>query len=64
MATPREKFQSLLRELFQFDRANLDFGIYRIMIIPIQASIRVDVATELSHLRDTVKWATRLSPKK
>jgi hypothetical protein len=24
-----EKFQGLLRELFQFDRADLDFGIYR-----------------------------------
>ncbi|MBC7262464.1 MAG: hypothetical protein H5T63_10680, partial [Chloroflexi bacterium] len=29
--TPVEKFQSLLRELFQFDCADLDFGIYRIM---------------------------------
>ena len=27
----REKFQHLLRELFQFDCADLDFGIYRIM---------------------------------
>ena len=27
----REKFQGLLRELFQFDCADLDFGIYRIM---------------------------------
>ena len=27
----REKFQALLRELFQFDCADLDFGIYRIM---------------------------------
>ena len=26
-----EKFQRLLRELFQFDAADLDFGIYRIM---------------------------------
>jgi len=26
-----EKFQNLLRELFQFDLAYLDFGIYRIM---------------------------------
>ena len=25
------RFQSLLRELFQFDCADLDFGIYRIM---------------------------------
>src|SRR5829696_4920745 len=31
MLTPREKFQKLLRELFQFDSADLDFGIYRIM---------------------------------
>jgi len=29
--TPLEKFQSLLRELFEFDCADLDFGIYRIM---------------------------------
>jgi len=28
---PLQKFQSLLRELFQFDLADLDFGIYRIM---------------------------------
>ena len=27
----RDKFQGLLRELFQFDCADLDFGIYRIM---------------------------------
>jgi adenine-specific DNA-methyltransferase len=27
----RDKFQTLLRELFQFDCADLDFGIYRIM---------------------------------
>ena len=27
----KKKFQSLLRELFQFDCADLDFGIYRIM---------------------------------
>jgi len=31
MTTPREKFQKLLRELFQFNCADLDFGIYRIM---------------------------------
>ena len=29
--SPRQKFQALLRELFQFDSADLDFGIYRIM---------------------------------
>ena len=27
----RRKFQDLLRELFQFESADLDFGIYRIM---------------------------------
>ena len=31
MPTPREKFQDLLKKLFQFDCADLDFGIYRIM---------------------------------
>lgn len=31
MPTPIEKFQSLLRELVQFEHADLDFGIYRIM---------------------------------
>lgn len=31
MMNPVEKFQSLLRELFQFDCADLNFGIYRIM---------------------------------
>src|SRR5690554_1529457 len=31
MSTPQTKFQQLLRELFQFDCADLNFGIYRIM---------------------------------
>jgi len=31
METPLEKFQAPLRKLFQFDCADLDFGIYRIM---------------------------------
>jgi adenine-specific DNA-methyltransferase len=31
MPTPRAKFQALLKKLFQFDNAELDFGIYRIM---------------------------------
>ncbi len=31
MSDARKKFQDLLRELFQFDCADLDFGIYRIM---------------------------------
>jgi len=31
MTTAIDRFQALLRELFQFDCADLDFGIYRIM---------------------------------
>ena len=31
MEQPIDKFQRLLREIFQFDCADLDFGIYRIM---------------------------------
>ena len=31
MSQHLERFQALLRELFQFDSADLDFGIYRIM---------------------------------
>lgn len=31
MTSPRQKFQELLRKLFQFDSAELDFGIYRII---------------------------------
>lgn len=31
MTSPRHKFQELLRKLFQFDSAELDFGIYRVM---------------------------------
>lgn len=31
MSDSQRKFQQLLRELFQFDSADLDFGIYRIM---------------------------------
>jgi len=31
MAGPIEQIQTLPRELFQFDSADLDFGIYRIM---------------------------------
>ena len=55
MSTPREKFQGLLRELFQFDCAELDFGIYRIMnqkraVIErfIEKDLLDGVATELS----------------
>jgi adenine-specific DNA-methyltransferase len=48
MATdPLSKFQSLLRQLFQFDCADLDFGIYRIM----------------NHKRDVLeKWISATLP--
>ena len=31
MSEYRQKLQTLLRELFQFDSADLDFGIYAVM---------------------------------
>lgn len=31
MLTQYEKLKGILREMFQMDQANLDFGIYRIM---------------------------------
>ena len=31
--------------------------------IPLQTAIRADVAAELPHLRETVKWAARLVSK-
>lgn len=31
MLTQYEKLKSILREMFQMDQADLDFGIYRIM---------------------------------
>ena len=55
MPTPREKFQELLKKLFQFDCADLDFGIYRIMnqkraVIErfIEKDLLAGVAAELS----------------
>jgi hypothetical protein len=30
MADYKTRFQNILRELFQFDAADLDFGIYRL----------------------------------
>ena len=55
MPTPREKFQALLKKLFQFDCAELDFGIYRIMnqkrsVVErfIEKDLLAGVAAELS----------------
>ncbi len=50
--TPREKFQELLRELFQFDCADLDFGIYRIMNLKravIERFIAEDLPKEIAE---------------
>jgi adenine-specific DNA-methyltransferase len=48
MSASLAKFQSLLRELFQFDCADLDFGIYRIM----------------NHKRDVIeRFITEVLPK-
>jgi adenine-specific DNA-methyltransferase len=56
MNNPLEKFQYLLRELFQFDCADLDFGIYRIMnhkrdVIErfITQDLPKDISTELER---------------
>lgn len=56
MTTAQDKFQQLLRELFQFDCSDLDFGIYRIMNYKrdvIENFISTDlpkaIADELDH---------------
>lgn len=70
MTTPREKFQKLLRVLFQLDNsADLDFGIYRIMnhkrdVIEqfIEKDLLNAVSTELrkGRLADEANAAERL----
>ena len=65
-----KKFQDLLRELFQFDCADLDFGIYRIMNhkrdvvekfiaedIPksVSATLEKGVLAEQAHLAEEIK---------
>ena len=49
MTSVRDKFQNLLRELFQFDCADLDFGIYRIM------NYKRDVVNDFIT-RDLPRW--------
>ncbi|MBM4431919.1 MAG: site-specific DNA-methyltransferase, partial [Chloroflexi bacterium] len=51
MNDSQSKFQQLLRELFQFDCADLDFGIYRIMNHK-RAVIEAFIATDLPRLID------------
>lgn len=55
MEQNREKFQRLLRELFQFDCADLDFGIYRVMNFKrgvIEQFITKDLPTAVSKELD------------
>jgi len=53
-------FAEKLPELF----AGKDMGENALRVlnahIPLHAAILADVAAELSHLRETVKWAARL----
>ncbi len=49
MNTPQVRFQQLLRGLFQFDCADLDFGIYRIMNIK-RAIIERFISEDLPRL--------------
>ncbi len=64
MTTFQAKFQQLLRELFQFDMADLDFGIYRIMNYKRQV-IEHFITEDLPKLiaeeidRDTLAMQTR-----
>lgn len=51
MTTAKDKFERLLRELFQFDCADLDFGIYRIMNYK-RAVIEKFIATDLPRAID------------
>jgi len=55
MRKPLDKFQSLLQELFQFDCADLDFGIYRIMNYKrdvIEQFITKDLPRAIAHELD------------
>ena len=46
------RFQKLLRELFQFERSDLDFGIYRILNFKRDA-VNSFIETELPDLIDS-----------
>ena len=52
----RKRFQELLRRLFQFDSADLDFGIYRIMNFKrgvVEKFIEKDLIKAVSSELDT-----------
>ena len=63
------KFQGLLRELFQFDCADLDFGIYRIMnhkreaiekFISVQLPAAVESELKSGSLAEQTRATARL----
>jgi hypothetical protein len=54
-------FAEKTRELFAGKEMGEDALRVLNDIIPLQAATRADVAAELPHLRQTIKWATRLS---
>ena len=54
-------FAEKLPELFAGKEMGEDALRVLNAIIPIQTAIRSDVAAELPHLRETVKWAARLT---
>jgi hypothetical protein len=53
-------FAATLPELFAGKEMGEDALRVLNDIIPLQTAIRADVAAELPHLRETVKWAARL----
>ena len=53
-------FSEKLPELFAGKEMGEDALRVLNEIIPLQAAIRVDVAAELPHLRETAKWPARL----
>jgi hypothetical protein len=58
-------FAAVLPELFAGKEMGEDALRVLNEIIPLQNSIRADVAAELPHLRETAKWASRaISPQR
>ena len=54
-------FAEKTRELFAATEMGEDALRVLSDIIPLQTATRADVAAELPHLRETVKWAARLA---
>lgn len=55
--TNLEKLQNLLRQIFQFDSVNLDFGVYRILNLKreqIDGSLNKDLPKSFSAELDRI----------